>query len=404
MNVIVRIRRRIFALVFVALLSVRLMGEERPVVYLENERIRVGVFPGGGYIGEVRLLSSDPKVNLNPMRVPHYDTIDPQDYNDSIHNRLYGNGDDRKVMAGYQGHFLCFPYVGGLSEMEKEQGLGTHGEAVALEWTIERDKAREARGDGSILQMDVELPITEYQIKRSLQVVKDESVIYVDETVTSLSGFDRPFQWVQHTTFGPPFVELGKNKVDAPVIAPVWNQDAYLYQGAENRMWPEAEDLEGKRRDLRSMETKEGEGSYKAWLLDDSGRYTWFTMYHTDYKLLVGYLMPARWNPWIGDWQENKSKSHAPWNKEAVARGILIGTSPFTGGIRRSVDTGPFYGKDTVRWIGAEDSINQRYAIFMTEIPLGFRGVESLSVLKGFIHLKERETNKLISIKASELN
>ena len=163
-------------------------------------------------------------------------------------------------------------------------------------------------------------------------------------------------------------------------------------------------DLNGETHDLRTMETKEGEGSYKAWLLDDTGQYTWFTMYHTDYKLLIGYLMPARWNPWIGDWQENKFKSHVPWNKEAVARGILIGTSPFTGGIRRSMEVGPFYGKETIRWLGAKESINQRYAIFLTEIPLGFHGVESLSVVKGFIHLKERETNKLISIRAAELD
>ena len=113
--------------------------------------------------------------------------------------------------------------------------------------------------------------------------------------------------------------------------------------------------------------------------------------------------MPAEWNPWIGDWQENKFKSHVPWNSRAVVRGLLIGTSPFTSGIRRSIEVGPLYEKDTVRWIGAKESITQNYAILLAKIPIGYQGTESLTVVEGTIHLKERNTRRLISIKASRL-
>jgi hypothetical protein len=251
--------------------------------------------------------------------------------------------------------------------------------------------------------MSVDLLKSRYRIERTLTMVDGETVVYVEETAENLVTFDRPFQWVQHTTFGEPFVEAGKNFVDAPAIAPAWNQDAELYRKLYRKMWPKAEDLDGQMHDLRAMEMKAGEGTYRAWLLDDSGEYTWFTMYHTEYQVLIGYLMPAEWNPWIGDWQENKFKSHAPWNSKAVARGILIGTSPFTGGIRRSIEVGPLYEKDTVRWIGAAESISQNYTIFLAKIPIGYQGTESLTVVERVIHLEERNTRRLISIKASRL-
>jgi hypothetical protein len=370
----------------------------RDAVVVSNEKIRVSFFPGGGYIGEVRFKSDDAKLNVNPMRVPHYETIEPQDYVDEVHNVLYGSSGDRKVMAGYMGHFLCFPYTGGLSKAEKDQGLFTHGEAAVTEWEL---KDKQADENAATLTLGVYLPLTQYRIGRLLTVVEGESVVYVDERVENLVSFDRPFQWVQHTTFGEPFVEAGKNFVDAPVVAPVWNQNPNLYRSFPVKTWPEATDLHGENHNLRVMETTEGEGSYWAWLLDDSETYTWFTMYHSEYQVLIGYLMPAEWNPWIGDWQENKFKTHVPWNGEVVARGLLIGTSPFTGGIRSSMEIGPLYGKHTVRWINANESITQNYLIFLAKIPIGYQGTESLSVVNGFIHLKERNTRRLISVKAS---
>jgi hypothetical protein len=33
------------------------------------------VLAGGGHLGEIRMLSDDPKKSLNPMRAPHYPTI-----------------------------------------------------------------------------------------------------------------------------------------------------------------------------------------------------------------------------------------------------------------------------------------------------------------------------------------
>ena len=81
----------------------------RRAFVLENDRMRVSTLPGGGFIGEVRFKSSDPKKSINPMRVPHYPTIDPYTYDLARDGDIYGTGIQRRLMSGYMGYFLCFP-------------------------------------------------------------------------------------------------------------------------------------------------------------------------------------------------------------------------------------------------------------------------------------------------------
>ena len=91
----------------------------RRAFVLENGRMRLSTLPGGGFIGEVRFLSDDPKKSVNPMRVPHYQTIDPFTYDVAKHGDLYGTGIQRRLMSGYMGHFFVPPvrreFAGGVS-------------------------------------------------------------------------------------------------------------------------------------------------------------------------------------------------------------------------------------------------------------------------------------------------
>ena len=64
----------------------------RRAFVLENDRMRLSTLPGGGFIGEVRFKSDDPRKSVNPMRVPHYQTIDPYTYDIARDGDLYGTG------------------------------------------------------------------------------------------------------------------------------------------------------------------------------------------------------------------------------------------------------------------------------------------------------------------------
>jgi hypothetical protein len=63
------------------------MFHGRQAYVLDNGRIRVSLLRGGGHIAEIRFLSDDPKKSVNPMRVPHYQTIEPYEYDPAKHGR-----------------------------------------------------------------------------------------------------------------------------------------------------------------------------------------------------------------------------------------------------------------------------------------------------------------------------
>ncbi len=90
----------------------------RRALVIRNGRMRLGVLPGGGFIAEASLVSSDPAKSVNPMRVPHYPTIDPFTYDQGRHGDLYGTGMQRRLMSGYMGHFTCFPHFAASSPAE----------------------------------------------------------------------------------------------------------------------------------------------------------------------------------------------------------------------------------------------------------------------------------------------
>jgi hypothetical protein len=110
----------------------------RQAFVLENDRMRVSTLPGGGFIAEIRLKSDDPRLSINPMRVPFYQTIDPYTYNIAKHGDFYGTGMQRRLMSGCMGHFLCFPHFGESSAAELRQDYGQHGEALAVEWKLQK--------------------------------------------------------------------------------------------------------------------------------------------------------------------------------------------------------------------------------------------------------------------------
>ena len=369
----------------------------RDAYVLENEHVRVSALRGAGHIAELRLKSDDPKKNINPLRVPHFPTIEPWEYDPVRHDKIYGGGTARYLQSGYMGHLLNFPTFGPPSESEAKSGLGNHGEAVMVEWKKESASAgsKEAR-----LIYAAHLPKTQYNVGRVLTLPADENVLYIEEWVANLLPFDRPAHWVQHVTFGPPFVEPGKTVLDVSATK------GEVRGGSEGTLrpgmveWPWGTSHDGRKVSLREMQTRERSGAYYALLMDPSRETSYMTMYHKDFRLLVGYIWKTRDFPWIGDWQENKGNQGLPWQGKVIARGMEFGTTPFTGPMKHSVEEGSLYGVPLYRWIGAAERVRVRYLAFVTEIADGYRGVEDVVARGGQIVITERETGKTIVLRS----
>lgn len=341
----------------------------RPGWIIENGRMRVALLRGGGHIAEVRLLSPNPRLSMNPMFIPA-----PRP----------GSG---QAGSGYMGHLVCFPHYGPASPEERAQGLGGHGEAGSVEWHETRPPQSDA--NGLTFYYGAELPKTQYKIERAVTLAARDTVVRVEEWIENLAAYDRPYNRNQHATFGAPFVTPARNVLDMSGTRGVTDpkrtaggkwREGQLFQ------WPAAPRADTIELSLRDFHAIPGGQVYTPVLTDRSKPQGWFAIYNEDYPLLVGYVFSAEDHPWIIDWQ-NQPGNDTP---VGVARGIEFGTSPFDEGLRRSVERAHLLGVPTYRFIAARQRVSTTFTIFLREIAPGFKGVASVTLENGQIEIVPR--------------
>jgi hypothetical protein len=338
----------------------------RPGWVLESDKLHVAILKGGGHIAEINLISADPKLSINPMFIPA------------------GNG--------YMGHMVCFPNFGPASPEERQNGIGGHGEANAVDW--QQTRPPQVNAQGLTFFYGAELPRTQYRIERAVSLKTGEQNIHVEEWVENLTPYDRPYNWDEHATFGAPFVSPGKTFFDVSGTKAVGDPRA----GDERRTgqgqwladrafdWPRAPAPSGSAIDVRMFRAVAGGQVYTSILADPSRPSSWFTLYNTDYPLLVGYVFPTAEHPWIVDWQNLPQGGAA-----GTARGIEFGTSPIDEGLRKSVERAQLLGTATYKFIAAKQRLSSTFTIFLAEIPGGFRGVRDVRIEDGHISFVERQ-------------
>ena len=333
----------------------------RPGWVLENGKIRVGLLRGGGHIAEVRLISPNPRLSINPMFIPS------------------GNG--------YVGHLVCFPHYGPASSDERAQGLRGHGEAGSVEWQQTRPAQIDAKGITFFYGAD--LPKTHYKIERAVTLAAGESTVRVEEWIENLAPYDRPYNRNQHATFGTPFVTPGRNILDMSGTRGM--TDATRTAGGkwpEGQLfqWPNAPARDGIELSLRDFHAIPGGQVYTPVLTDRTKPQSWFTLFNADYPLLVGYVFPSDDHPWIIDWQNQPRVDAAA----GTARGIEFGTSPFDEGLRKSVERAHLLGVPTYKFIGARQRLSTTFTIFLQEIAPGFTGVRDVRVVNGAVTVETK--------------
>jgi hypothetical protein len=315
--------------------------------------------------------------------------MEPYEYDAAKHRQQFGSA----FGAGYMGYMMCFPSFGPPSSPdEARNGLGGHGEAATVEWKL--TKAPVADSGGVTLSYGADLPKTQYRADRTITLPAGESILYIEETFESLAAFDRAYNRDGHATFGMPFVDLGKNFFDTSARKGVIEvrPNHSLLSGREIQ-WPDGVAPNGRTVDLRGIQNAPQTNTFYALLADASRETNYFTLYNTDYPVLIGFLLPTRDHPWIIDWQNNQTTR--------FTRGIEFGTSPFDEGLRKSVDRGTLLGVPSYQWINGRGKVTVRYAMFLAEIPPDFKGVANVERTAGAVVITERETKRQIRIVSS---
>ena len=57
-----------------------------------------------------------------------------------------------------------------------------------------------------------------------------------------------------------------------------------------------------------------------------------------EFQLAFGYVWTQADFPWMGIWEENRSRQQPPWNGREVTRGMEFGVSPFPESRRQMID------------------------------------------------------------------
>ena len=338
-----------------AIMSIR----DRKKAVLENDKLRLTVLPGGGHIAEVRLKSND----VNPLWDPPWDSMEPSAYRADEHPQ-YGAPIEGGLLSGIAGHNLCLDFFGPPSEEEFAAGLYVHGEGSYVDWDVSVS--------GDTMTASAELPIARIRIVRTLRLTAGSDVVQVTETATNLASVDRPIGWTQHVTLGPPFLEKGQTEFQVSATASKTIESEFAPGHDRLQLdavftWPMAPKASGGFSDLRVLPDDEASGTFTTHLMNPAMADAFFTAYSPSTKTAFGYLWKRDDFPWLGIWEENFSRSQAPWNGKTLTRGMEFGVSPFPETRRQMVDRGSLFGEKGYLWLPAKGEKTMEYRIFLRE-------------------------------------
>jgi hypothetical protein len=322
----------------------------RRAVAVENENLRVTVTQEGGHVAEIL----DKRSGVNPLWSPIWPSIEPSAYSPAKHPE-YGGGGDARLLAGILGHNLCLDIFGGPSTEEMAAGFDPHGEGPVALYDISEA--------GASLELRATFPLAQIRFVRRIEL--HGSNVRFLESVENLTGIDRPIGWTQHVTLGPPFLDRGTTRFRASageslVFPGEFSTADYLKPGAEFT-WPNAPLKNGGEVDMRIYSSAAVSGGYTAHLMSPRHEYAFFTAYSPSLKVGIGYTWRQADFPWMGIWEENCSRTGAPWNGKSITRAMEFGVSPFPESRRQMVERGKLFGAPTFRWLPAKSRLEVEY-------------------------------------------
>ena len=359
----------------------------RDVWQIESPDLRVTITQGGGHIAEIVLKRKNEKNEMNPLWVPARSTIEPTEYLQEKHEKLYGGSSAARLLSGLMGHNLCFPYWGNPSDSEYLAGMTFHGETGIARW---RRVGERQAGSSQELSIAADLPESRTRFIRTISLHDGEPVVYFENRAENLSALDRPVGWCEHVTLGQPFLKKGITLFDASL-----SLGRNLGDDSEKVFeWPT-----GQAKvviNLRTVRNILQSGFVNNFLVDPMREFGYFTATNPEHRLLIGYLFRRTEFPWLNIWEANQPATDG--QPALLARGLEFSNTPIHGSLKTMVAVPRLWNVPTYEWLNARTCLVKRFCAFTAEVPEGFRGVREIRVSDRSIEIVERDNGRLLMI------
>ncbi len=237
--------------------------------------------------------------------------------------------------------------------------------------------------------------------RRTIHLVEGEQVVYVESELESLLAFDRPINWGEHATIGPPFLELGKTVVEMSATRAMTRSYDSQSANPPHRLadfkefqWPMAPGVKGDTIDVRPTPETTPLGDHTTSLMDPSRELVYVTAFHPDRRLLLGYIFRRAEFPWTQLWENYPANGR-------LARGLEFAVQPFDMPRRDVIQQNTLLGAPTYRWLPAKSTITAAFLMFYTRTPEGMRRVDDVRLEDGRIVIEDRSSRTSLTLAAS---
>jgi hypothetical protein len=368
---------------------------------LSNGILEVIALQGGGHVASVHFAKESGKPNTNVLWQVPWRTYEPGALSDRQLRKRFGSPAFAKYLSSVAGHSVCLDYFGLPSPSEKTSGLPLHGEAASSNWKL---TAHSGRHSSPTATWAVKLPGAGMSLTRTITIPPGQSVAVFRETIRNHRAAARDVHWVQHVTFGTPFVTKSHSRFflsgDRARSLPQGYEGKSLLKSGAEFSWPSAPRESGGVADLSIPFLKKGTGYVASVLLDDSRQTGFIAALNWRLGIVAAYCFRTADFPWVAVWEENACRAEMPWAGTAQARGMEFGTTPMPVGKEEVLRAGELFGKPCWTTIGGRAAHSAAYLAFLACVPKTWRRLQNIQIRNNAIVIQGPECGDSVSLEA----
>ncbi|MEL6192641.1 MAG: hypothetical protein AAFR66_11350 [Bacteroidota bacterium] len=275
----------------------------------------------------------------------------------------------------FRGHFMALGNWAVPGEGEEEAGIVVYGGVNTYHWDI-LQAATETQ-EGVYLKTACTTGLEGLRIERETLLHREKSLVEIQETITNLLPIGRAYQFLQHPTIGPPFLDehlvVNSNASKGFFNRGPFAADRIKIPEEDVYDWPMAILPEGEHNLEKTLGY--GDGFLSTHIFPDSATQGWVTAHNLKQNLLIGYVFSTKDYPWIHFWQRST-------DGVLEARAFEFANVGISEPIRDLITSeSHFHGRSSIEFLDAGESQHKFYFMFLWKPPQDLQRIKDVSVI-----------------------